>query len=71
MYLNQNGLVNGKIPASKSCKFLTDCKLKHDGCPTKNKLLSKDYDCNNARIHSILVNMKSPLLIDLVKKIKR
>jgi hypothetical protein len=62
-YLNENGLVNGLIPAGEPCPFLDRCKFKVHTCPgVDGKMKVNHFSCAAARLHStIRTNDQHPL----------
>lgn len=52
-YLNENGLVDGKIPSGKACPFIDTCTWKNERCPSATQTKPNDYSCAAARLHSI------------------
>lgn len=57
-HLDRNGLVNGKIPASRGCPFLDSCKNKEKVCPTLEHAFPVPYDCEHARLHSFAATVR-------------
>lgn len=52
-FLNENGLVNGLIPAGHPCPFYKACAALHEICPTDEHKLQVDFSCAFARAWSI------------------
>lgn len=53
-YENENGLVNGLIPAGAPCPFEDECPMLVQGrCPTKGNLREVNYSCAAARLWSL------------------
>jgi len=57
-WLNENGLLNGRIPAGTACPFLLRCCLRHGSCPTNENTRSFTYSCSSARVYSLLKHRK-------------
>lgn len=57
-YCNENGLVDGNIPAGKPCPFLDECSMKFDRCPTPESTKPVDFSCALARLHSTIAEGK-------------
>lgn len=53
-YLNENGLVDGNIPAGKACPWWKPCNMKVDRCPSEAKPKEVDYSCALARLNSTI-----------------
>lgn len=51
-------LVDGCIPAGKTCPFLKDCGFKFEACPTPANLKDKDFSCAAARLHTAILRPK-------------
>jgi hypothetical protein len=52
-FLNNNGLVDGKIPPKTTCPFICDCNMKNSYCPSINNLNTDAFSCGLARAFSI------------------
>lgn len=48
-------LVDGKISAGNPCPFLSNCKFRFSGCPTKMQPKIVDFSCAAARLHNTIV----------------
>jgi hypothetical protein len=53
-YCNDNGLVNGNIPAGKPCPWWKSCNMKVERCPSEAKPKEVDYSCALARLNSCI-----------------
>lgn len=54
-FRNNNGLVNGLIPAGQTCPFLERCKFKVHTCPgVDNKTKPNNFSCAAARAFSLI-----------------
>lgn len=58
-YLNSNGLVNGKIPATLPCPWINECKIKDSNCPTVENPKNNLFSCGMARAFSLISKTKS------------
>jgi len=56
-FLNNNGLVNGKIPANIKCPFHPRA-LSNERCPTENNTKPHPFSCATARAFSLLEDSK-------------
>ncbi len=52
-YLDDNGLVEGNIPAKQPCPFAGNCTMQNERCPTEGNTKPNAYSCGAARLHSI------------------
>ena len=57
-YNNQNGLVDGHIPANTGCPFISDCNWKNEHCPSASNPKPIAFSCAAARLHSICISRK-------------
>lgn len=53
-YLNENGLVDGNIPAGKPCPWWSKCSMKVERCPSEASPKTVDYSCALARLNSTI-----------------
>jgi hypothetical protein len=54
-FWNENGLVNGKIPAGTVCPFYeVECYRAGDHCPIPGRLNVNDFSCGLARGESLI-----------------
>lgn len=58
-YLDENGLVDGNIPAGKPCPWWGQCSMKVDRCPSSTNLKTNAYSCALARLNSTIDSSKS------------
>jgi hypothetical protein len=54
-FLNENGLVKGKIPAGKFCQFYKECDMVIERCPVPGKTRLTTFSCALARQNSLAV----------------
>lgn len=52
-WLNENGLVKGKIPAGTICHYSDKCNSINEYCPTKDNIRDVDFSCARARFMSL------------------
>lgn len=57
-YLDENGLVDGKIPAGSACPWHETCDLKMDRCPSKEKPKENAFSCALARLNSMIASSR-------------
>lgn len=57
-YLNENGLVDGNIPAGKPCPWWGKCSMKVERCPSTTSLKPHAYSCALARLNSTIDSSK-------------
>jgi hypothetical protein len=53
-YLNENGLVRGRIPPKTPCPFHKECGRKTDNCPSKQRTKENEFSCAAARLFSLI-----------------
>ena len=70
-YLNENGLVDGNIPAGNPCPFIKGCNMKIERCPGVGPVKSVDYSCALARLNSTIAEgKKRKLSLPLLEKVR-
>lgn len=57
-YLNENGLVDGNIPAGQPCPWWSKCSMKVERCPSEKNPKKVDYSCALARLNSTIDSSK-------------
>ena len=57
-YLDENGLVGGRIPAGQPCNFYKICDVRMDRCPRAEKLSKRNFSCAAARLFSLIESRK-------------
>jgi hypothetical protein len=62
LFLNSNGLVDGRIPAGKPCPFASDCTVYNERCPSKenDNMRTVPMSCAIARAFSITKSPTEP-----------
>lgn len=68
---NENGLVNGLIPAGKPCPWWSKCSMKVARCPSESNPKVVDYSCALARLNSVIDSgKKEGRKLPLLEKVK-